>query len=137
MEANLLAAAVAIGAGMFMLSSGVQLKQVGAQLVAQFAVDSVLSRLPGGLFAAFVIGMESDESPSQREARLLNEQVDAVMEKIPGIETLSAAEKKSSRDAVKQMLQNPIIIEDPSAQPPGFKLPGFRNPKDLPSPTDA
>jgi hypothetical protein len=137
MEANLLAAAVAIGAGMFMLSSGVQLKQVGAQLVAQFAVDSVLSRLPGGLFAAFVIGMESDESPSQREARLLNEQIDAVMEKIPGIETLSAAEKKSSRDAVKQMLQNPIIIEDPSAQPPGFKLPGFRNPKDLPSPTDA
>jgi hypothetical protein len=120
---------------MYMLSSGVTLKQLGTEFVAQVGLDVLLSRLPGGIFAGFVIGMESDqyESPEHREARLLDEQVEAVMQRIPGIETLSDADKKASRDAVKQMLQNPIIIADPTVDNnppprPEYILPGLKNP---------
>lgn len=139
LEANLLTVAVALGAGMFMLSSGVQLKQIASEIVAQFAVDAILSRLPGGLFAGFVIGMKSDqyESPEHRETRLLNDQIDVVMQRIPGIDTLPAADIAASRDAVRQILQKPIIIEDPTANNPRPLLPGLKNPRDYQGPIDA
>lgn len=136
-EANLLVTAVALGAGMYMLSSGMNLKELGSDIAAQFAVDTLLSRLPGGAFAAFVIGMESDESPGQRQTRILNEQIDAIMYRIPGIDTLPDADKSASRDAVRAILLDPIIVEDPTANNPKQLLPGFTNPNDRPGTWDA
>jgi hypothetical protein len=132
-EANLLVAAVALGAGMFMLSSGINLKEIASDIAAQFAVDTLLSRLPGGNFAAFVIGMQSDETSEARQTRILNEQIDAIMYRIPGIDTVSDADKNASRDAARTILLNPIIIEDPTANNPKSLAPGFKWPPDPPS----
>jgi hypothetical protein len=123
---------------MFMLTGGMSLKELASDIAWQFAMDTILSKLPSGGIAALVIGLESDESPSQRQARVLNEQIDAIMDRIPGVDTLSDTDKATSRDAARQILLNPIIIEDPTANnPPQNLLPGFKNPNLPPSTTDA
>jgi hypothetical protein len=136
---NLAAAAVALGAGMFLLTGGMSLTQVAVDLVAQFAGDVLLSRLPGGGAAAFVIGLPSDETSAQRQNRILNEQIDVIMSRIPGVETLSATEEAESRKAARQILSDPIIIEDPTVddQPPQYLLPGLKRNYLRPSTTDA
>jgi hypothetical protein len=132
---NLVVAAAALGQGMFMLTSGMSLKQVAADLASQVAVDVVLSKLPGGGAAAFVIGLRGDQPES---VLILNEQIDAIMLRLPGMDTLSKEEEAASREAVKQMLLTAIVIEDPKANdPPEFLLPGLRNPNVRPFPADA
>ena len=132
---NLMVAAAVLGQGMFMLTSGMSLKQVAADLATQVAFDVVLSKLPGGGAAAFVIGLRGDQPES---VLMLNDQIDAIMLRLPGMDTLSKEEEAASREAVKQMLLTAIVIEDPKANdPPEFLLPGLRNPNVRPFPADA
>jgi hypothetical protein len=132
---NLMVAAAALGQGMFMLTSGMSVKQVAADLATQIGVDVVLSKLPGGAAAAFVIGLQGDRPESEI---ILDKRIDDIMSRLPELQSLSADEWEASRKAVRQMLLTAIVIEDPQANnPPEFLLPGLRNPNVRPSPIDA
>lgn len=118
-------AVVAAGA-MYLLTGGTSVRQVAGSLAAEIGLDVVLSKLPGGLFASLVIGLESDESPAARAARKREEQIDALIDLVPDFKTLSAADLKASRDALRELLDSPMIVEDPPKEPPpGINLPGF------------
>jgi hypothetical protein len=71
--------------------------------------------------------MESDESPDQRAARKLNEQVDLLLSLLPDVNALSPADLQTTRDHLKAMVQNPLMLETPfeSAPPSGIHLPGL------------
>ncbi|RKH15357.1 hypothetical protein D7V97_00705 [Corallococcus sp. CA053C] len=125
-EGSLVVAVVAAGA-MYLFTAGSSVRQVGT-VAAEIGLDLLLSKLPGGLFASLVIGLESDESPAALAARKREEQIDALLELVPDFKTLSAAELKESRDALKELLESPQIVEDPP-ETGRIKLPGL----DIPS----
>ncbi len=107
-----------VGTAYYFLKAGEDFKQIVGEASAQVGLDLLLSRLPGGLFASFVIGMESDESPEQRAARKREDQIGAIIEMLPGSENLSKEDLKSTRAAIKELLENPLVIPEPPAPPP-------------------
>jgi hypothetical protein len=122
----LLAMAVA-GSALYLLKAGENLKQIAGEIILQVGLDFVLSKLPGGLAAGFVIGLESDETSEQRAARKLEEQIDELLSTIPNIGSMSKEERTNMRDVLKQMIENPIIIPEPP-EPPAHNrqiLPGL------------
>ena len=113
-----------------LLKAGGGFKTIVGEVAANVALDVALSLLPGGFFASYVIGMESDqyESPEQRATRKLNEQIDTLLSALPDVGSLSEEDLKTTRDNLKAIIQNPLVIKvSPEPQPPsGIRLPGFQ-----------
>ena len=82
-----------------------------------------MSRLPGGFIASFVLGLGSDNQPLML-ARNKEEDIDRLMALLPDVATLSPADLKTSRDALRALIEAPIEIEE-KPLPPGIWLPGF------------
>lgn len=112
----------------FLLKGSGSFKPIIGEVAATLALDAVLSQVPGGFLASLVMGLESDESPAQRAARKLNEQIDMLLSALPDVGSLSAEELLSTREALKTIIQNmPVIKEPPTPTPPiGIQLPGFQ-----------
>lgn len=121
-EGMFLALAVSGGVS-YMMRSGADLKAIAGEVVTQLAVDTLISRLPGGFFASLVLGLESD-NPAEIARQKLEESVDAVFYTLPGAETMPEADKQATRDAIRTVIQNPIDVgEPPDSRRPS--LPGF------------
>jgi hypothetical protein len=125
-EGMLLCLAVVEGMG-WLLKSGSTFKAIVGEVAANVALDVIISKLPGGFFASLVIGLESDESPDQRAARKLEEQVDTLLSSLPDVDAMSTADLKTTRDTLKGMIQNAMVINLKQPAPsPGIKWPGFK-----------
>ncbi|MCY9696094.1 hypothetical protein [Paenibacillus alginolyticus] len=123
-EAMLLVMLVSGGALYVLRSDSAQ--SILGELVAQTIFDTALSLLPGGFFAGLVVGLESDESPSQRAARKRAETIDEICGSIPGFTGMSPDEQKSIREEIGKLLDEPLFIPDPPSPPSrGLKLPFF------------
>lgn len=111
----------------YLLKSGSTFKQIAGEVAANIALDVIVSKLPGGFFASLVIGIESDETPSQRAARKLEEQIDSLLSTLPDVNGMSAEDLKTTRDTLREIIQNAMVINvEPEPQPPGINLPGFK-----------
>lgn len=128
----MLVVGVAAGA-YFLLRSGEKFKQVAGELAASIALDCVLLRLPGGFFASMVIGLKNDN----QRAIEMQEAVDQLFSMIPDAESLPDDERKKTREALRDILENPVEIPDPPLPPgqpreilPGFYVPSRDGPTD-------
>ena len=66
---------------------------------------------------------------------LVNEQIDTLLSALPDVDTLSAEDIKTTRENLKTIIQNPLLVNvESEPQPPGIRLPGFQWPP--PQPTD-
>ena len=126
-ESTLLAILVSGGA-LFALHSDAAQSALG-EFVAQTIFDTALSLLPGGFIAGLVVGLESDESPSQLAARKRRETIDEICSSIQGFSTMTAEEQKTTQEEIGKLLDDPIMIPDPP-NPPAKKqlLPGLNYP---------
>jgi hypothetical protein len=102
-----------VGSASYMLQSGADVTSVAGEVAANFAVDSLLTLLPGGFFASMTIGLDSD-NPALMRVMKREEDIDKIIDLIPQSKTFSAAEMKISRDAVREFIENPIIIPEPA-----------------------
>jgi hypothetical protein len=118
---------VASGSALLILRGGGELKTIVGEVIADAALGWALSRFPGGFWATMVVGMESDESPGARAARKKKETIDYIMGDLP---KMSPADEQATRDVIKQMLEEPVILQPPDTPPPtpGLQLPGFKFP---------
>ena len=117
---------VAVAAGaLWVLRSGESTKQFLGETAAQFAFDAVLSKLPGGFIASFVVGLESDETEAVRKARkrkeTINEMIPAI---IPDYKTMSEADLNAVSEEIGKLLDDPLVIVDQEPAKKQF-LPGF------------
>jgi hypothetical protein len=119
----MLLAMATIGAAVYLLRSGAEFRQVAGEIAANLALDVVLSKLPGGFIASLVMGLESDNKPLI-DARKLSEDVDRMLEVLPDVKSFSPADLQSTRDALKELIQNPIAIPE-KEEPPSLHLPGL------------
>jgi AAA+ ATPase superfamily predicted ATPase len=109
-------------------------KQVASGLAADVALGAIITRLPGGLFASLVIGLESD-NPQLMEAQRLEERVDELTKYIPNYDAMTEEEKQASRAVLKEIIKAPL--KDPEPPPPKAPmLPFFDEKKWLPPRTD-
>lgn len=106
-----------VAAAAFLLKSGEDFKQVAGEIVANVALDVVLSTLPGGFIAGMTLGLESD---NQHEIEM-GRKVDNLLAMIPDADSLSAADLKTTRAALRELIENPIEVPEPPApEQPGF-----------------
>jgi hypothetical protein len=125
LEGSMLVLAVYAGA-LYVMSADDALKSLG-EFAAETALGAALCLLPGGFVAGLVIGLESDETPSQAAARKRQQTIVDITSHIPGFLSLSPAEQKQVSDDVGQLLDQPLIIPDPApppSAPPNRGLPG-------------
>ncbi len=123
-----------IGGTAYLAHAGMDAKQVAGGLAADVALGAVITRLPGGLFASLVIGLESD-NPQLMEAQRLEEQVDELTKYVPNYEAMTEDEKQASRAVLKELIKAPLQGPEPPAPRPSI-LPFFDDKKWLPPRAD-
>ncbi|MEA2294608.1 MAG: hypothetical protein QOE86_2247 [Solirubrobacteraceae bacterium] len=133
-EGALLVLFVAGGAA-YLAHNGAEVKKVASELAAESALGALITRLPGGLFATFVLGLESD-NPRLMEARRLEEQVDELTKYVPNYEAMSDADKEAARAVLKQIIKEPLQGAPEPPPPRAPILPFFDQKKWLPPRTD-
>lgn len=127
---NVLAVCAVAELGNFLITSGPDLKQLALESIASFGLDTILSRLPGGFFASFALGLESD-SPAVTKERQLEREANDLLQRLPGAAALTDQQKADTLEALKAILRDPMQFPAPPprpADPPKYLLPGLLNP---------
>jgi hypothetical protein len=132
-----LAASVAAGGAAFLFRADAQAKALASSVAADIASGLLVEQLSTKLFgisagpagiAVVLSALESDESPEQRAARKRDE---LLVELIPDFYNLSKVDQDASRQALKDLLIEPIDIT-----PKGYPAPaGPYNPPSPPPPS--
>lgn len=121
--------AILVSGGLLYILRSDAVRDILGEIVVQTIFDTVLSLLPGGFFAGLVIGLESDESPSQRASRKREETIDEICSSINGFLALAETEQKSIREEIGKLLDDPLLIPDPPTPPTRKQiLPGLYSP---------
>lgn len=117
-----------IGARYIMVKVGSEFRAIVGEVAANVALDLTVSMFPGGAFASLFLSLESDETSEQREARKRKELVDELLSSLPGVDSLSAAELQSTREALETIIKGPLVIPEPPALPTYPVAPASRYP---------
>lgn len=129
---NVLAIAAVAELGHYMLSSGADVGELATAAATQVALETVLSRLPGGFFAGFVLNLRSDQGPAFDREQEVQNAVEVFMARLPGMKDLSKEDYEMTRSAVETMIRMPIELPPPppERQPEHreFIVPFLKNP---------
>jgi hypothetical protein len=99
-------------------------RQIAGGLAADLALTTIISRLPGGLFASLLLGLESDDPYLMKSRR-----IDALAEHVPNYDKYTDEERKRAREILGQLIDEPMNIDPPP--PPPDPIP-FIKKKDFP-----
>jgi hypothetical protein len=104
------------GEVLWAMRSGKDLGTALGETAANTALGAVLSLLPGGVAAGFALGLESDETETQRQLRKRRELIDQIAGSIPGFLGLPEAEQTLIKIEIGRLVDDPLRVEIPDVQ---------------------